>query len=181
MPTATQARHRRQLLRNVIVLGAAVLILAVTPGLHRFLARRPSSPMPSVRLNPTETRIVKLVNLARIRAGAAPLASSERLTLAARTHSKDMATHRYLGHDSAAGDSPADRVRAAGLDYQEIAENLLSVPGHEFETLPQQTLSSWLASAQSRNKLLGRQFRIGAVAIAHAADGSYYITLDLMR
>ncbi len=181
MPTATQARHRRQLLRNAIAIGAAVLILAITPGLHRFLARRPSSPISPIRPNPTEVRIVKLVNVARIRAGAAPLASSERLTLAARTHSEDMAANRYLGHDSAAGDTPADRVRAAGLDYQEIAENLLNVPGQEFETLPQHTLSTWLASPQSRNKLLGPQFRLGAVAIAHAADGSYYITLDLMR
>ena len=183
MPTVTLARHRhrRRQLHNALAIGAAVLILAITPGLHRFLAHRPSAPVPPVRLTPTEARIVKLVNQARIRAGVAPLASSERLMLAARTHSEDMAAQRYLGHESASGDTPVDRVRAAGLDYQEIAENLLNVPGQDFETLPQHTLSTWLASPQSRNKLLGPQFRLGAVAIAHAADGSYYITLDLMR
>jgi uncharacterized protein YkwD len=137
--------------------------------------------VPPAHLNSIEARIVELMNAARAQAGVTPLALSDRLTLAARTHAQDMAEHGYVALDSAAGDTPADRVQAVGLDYDEIAENLLSDPGHDLEALPQRALTTWLGSPASRMNLLAPQFRTAAVAIAHATDGSYYVTLDLMR
>jgi uncharacterized protein YkwD len=101
--------------------------------------------------------------------------------MAARAHAQDMAAHGYLALDSTAGDTPVDRARAAGLDYDELAENILSDPGYDLAALPQRALTTWLASPNPRNNLLSPRFRTAAVAVAHAMDGSYYVTLDLMR
>ena len=180
MPTATLVR-RRQMLRATVAIGAVVFISFVAVRFGRFTVWQQNPALPHAQLNPIESRILELVNGARTGVGVAPLALSDRLTLAARAHAQDMAAHGYVGHDSAAGDTPADRVRAVGLDYAELAENLLSDPGHDVETLPQRVLTTWLASPTPRNNLLSPRFRTTAIAIAHATDGTFYVTLDLMR
>jgi uncharacterized protein YkwD len=169
------------MLRIAIAIGVVVFIAAIVVRVGRYPVRQARPTRLQTQLNPIESRIIDLVNAARTQAGAARLMLSDRLTLAARAHAQDMATRGYLAHDSASGDTPADRVRAAGLDYDEIAENLLSNPGHDLEALPQRALTTWLASPTTRNNLLSPRFRTIAAAIAHATDGSFYITLDLMR
>jgi uncharacterized protein YkwD len=169
------------MLRAAAAIGGLVFISAMVLRFGRFTVSQPRVEVPQVQLNAIEERIVELVNAARAQVGAAPLALSDRLTLAARAHAQDMAAHGYLAHDSAAGDPPADRVRSVGLDYDELAENLLSDPGHEVDALPQRAIAAWLASPTPRNNLLSPRFRTAAVAIAHATNGSFYVTLDLMR
>jgi len=128
-----------------------------------------------------EARILELVNDARRQAGRSPVTLSNTLLIAARAHSEDMAARRYLSHEGGAGDTPADRVTAVGLDYEEIAEDLLSDGGRDPNALPQRALAIWLASTTPRENLLSAQFRTAAVAIARAVDGSFFVTLDLMR
>ena len=173
--------RRQRLLRLSIALGAVFLAVSITARVRHVAPPQPDPVVPPARLNPTEARIVELVNAARTQSGAAPLAHSDRLTLAARSHAQDMADHGYIAHESDAGDTPVDRARAAGLDYEEIAENLLSDSGQDLAALPQRALATWLASPASRLNLLAPQFHTLAVAVAHATDGSYYVTLDLMR
>ncbi len=173
--------RRHRLLRFSVAIGVVLFVASIATRVRHVAPPQPDPAVPQAQLNPIEARIVELINTARMQAGAAPLALSDRLTLAARAHAQDMAEHGYVAHDSADGDTPVDRARAAGLDYDEIAENLLSDPGHDLDSLPQRALTTWLASPTSRINLLAPQFRTTAVAIAHAADGSYYVTLDLMR
>jgi uncharacterized protein YkwD len=180
IPTATLVRRRR-MLRLTVAIGAALLFASIIVRLQRITAPLAIPEPPHAKLNPIESRIVELVNDARAAAGAAPLVLSDRLGIAARVHADDMAANGYLAHDSTAGDTPADRVHAAGLDYDEIAENLLIDQGHDLDALPRRALATWLASPASRVNLLAPRFRTAAVAIAHATDGSYYVTLDLMR
>jgi len=180
IPTATLVRRRRRL-RLTVAIGAIVFVASIAARLERITAPRPEPAPPHAQLNPIEARIIELVNDVRAQAGAAPLALSDRLTLAARAHAQDMATHGYLGLDGTAGDTPVDRASAAGLDYEELAENLLSDSGNDLKTMPQRALTAWLASPSPRNDLLSPRFNATAIAIAQAADGSYYIALDLMR
>jgi uncharacterized protein YkwD len=128
-----------------------------------------------------ESLTVKLVNDARLRAGVRPLAISGRLLIAARVHSEDMAANDYLAHEGAIGDAPADRVRSAGIDYEEVAENLFFDNGPDLDALPRRALAEWQASPIPRTNLLAPEFRGIAVAIARAVDGSFFVTLDLMR
>lgn len=173
--------RRQRLLRFSIAIALVFFAASIAARLRHVKPPPPDPVVPQARLNPIEARLVDLINEARSAGGAGRLVLSDRLTIAARAHSDDMAAHGYLAHDSADGDTPADRVRAAGLDYDEIAENLSSDPGHDRDLLPQRTLTAWLASPASRLNLLAPRFRTTAVAISQATDGSYYVTLDLMR
>jgi len=169
------------MLHLTVAVGAVFFVASIVVQVRHVTPPQPDSAVPLAQPNPIEARIIELVNAARTQGGADALALSDRLMLAARAHAEDMATHGYLAHDSAAGDTPADRVRSAGLDYEEVAENLMSDPGRDLAALPQRVLTTWLASPSPRNNLLSPRFSAAAVAIAHAADGTYYVTLDLMR
>lgn len=133
------------------------------------------------RFGALEGRIIELINVKRATVGAAPLRVSDQLQRAARSHAKDMAYNRFLALDGTSGDAPSDRVAAAGLEYQEVAENLMIDRGRDLVSLPERTLSAWLASRRSRDNLLAPRFRATALSIVQAADGSLYMTLDLMR
>lgn len=180
MPTATRRRRQRLqawvIMVSVIAVGAGFVVRFSSPV-------KPAAP-PSLapdQFGTTEARILDLVNDARREAGRDPLGVSDKLLMAARVHSEDMAAHRYLAHEGDAGDAPADRLSAAGLDYEEVAENLFSYDGLDPRALASQALTTWLASPEPRGNLLSPQFHIAAVAIARAVDGSFFVTLDLMR
>ncbi|NUR84764.1 MAG: CAP domain-containing protein [Nonomuraea sp.] len=62
-----------------------------------------------------EDEVVKLTNKARAGKGCDPLVHDPKLRAAAREHSQDMAAKGYFDHTSKNGDSPGDRIRAAGF------------------------------------------------------------------
>ncbi|MBI3758958.1 MAG: CAP domain-containing protein [Deltaproteobacteria bacterium] len=164
-----------------IVAGVLVVVAAVVVRFGSRGRRPVVSTLAVAEFQSAEARILELVNSARKQAGVPPLILSDRLLSAARMHSQDMAAHRYLAHESADGIPTADRVRAAGLDYEEVAENLFSDPRPDIEALPTRAMTAWLASPEPRVNLLAARVRTAAVAIARAVDGSFYVTLDLMR
>jgi uncharacterized protein YkwD len=147
-------------------------------GLHtaRIQTTSVQSPLAS-----QEFRLLKLVNDQRARAGIPPLQFSPRLMVAARTHSHDMAIRGYLGHDSPAGDTPADRVRAAGINYDELGENVYSSDAADAETLPERVVNAWMQIRAYRASLLSPGFRLSAAGITRADDGDYYVTQDFVR
>jgi uncharacterized protein YkwD len=132
-------------------------------------------------LNAVGFRILKLVNDQRALIGRPPLEFSPRLMMSARAHSEDMAAHHYLGYDGPGGDTPADRARASGVGYLELAENVYCAGAGGLETLPARTVAQWLAGSAYRAKLLSPHLRASAVGIARAADGSFYVTEDFIR
>jgi uncharacterized protein YkwD len=180
IPTATRLRRKRlqtwSIIAAVLVVGAGFAARFNSPV---KLAAAPV--LPPDQFGAAEARILDLVNDARRESGLTPLTSSDKLMTAARLHSEDMAAHQYVAHEGGAGDAPADRLVAVGLDYQEITENLFSYGGPDVDSVPSQALATWLASPAPRENLLSPQFRLMAVAIARAIDGSFYVTLDLMR
>jgi len=180
IPIANKGRRQR-IWAGTIVIVAVVAIGAIAMRLSSF-GERPATPtLAADEFDAVESLTVKLVNTARMRARVRPLTVSNRLLIAARVHSNDMAANEYLAHESADGDAPADRILAAGLDYEEVAENLFFDNGPDLDALPQRALAEWQASPIPRANLLAPQFRTMAVAITRAVDGSFFVTLDLMR
>lgn len=132
-------------------------------------------------LSAVEFQILKLVNDQRALIGQAPLEFSPRLMMAARAHSEDMAAHHYLGYDGPGGDTPADRARASGVSYLELAETVYSDGASGLEALPARTVAEWLVSPAHRANLLSPRLRASAVGLARAADGRLYVTEDFIR
>jgi uncharacterized protein YkwD len=162
----------------VVALGLAGVIALRINGLHttRLETAEIESPM-SVQ----EFQILKLVNDERSRAGLDPLQFSPRLMVAARNHSRDMAMHHYLGHGGPNGDTPADRVRAVGVKYDELAENVYSDNFEPVSSLAERTIKRWLQSSAHRANLLSPHFRLSAAGVTRATNGEFYVTEDFIR
>jgi uncharacterized protein YkwD len=158
--------------------GVIAAMTAHIDGLHGV---RPQTAAIQSPLSAQEFQLLKLANDSRVQAGLAPLQFSRRLMVAARNHSRDMAARGYLGHDSPAGDTPADRVRAAGINYDELAENIYSGGAANADAVPEHVIKAWLQSRAYRANLLSPGFRLSAVGIAHADDGNYFVTQDFVR
>ena len=166
---------------GTLAVVAAVMIAVIAIRGSSFGTRPATPTLAADEFAAVESLTVKLVNDARTRAHVRPLMISDRLSIAAKVHSAEMAANESLAHESADEDAPADRVRATGLDYEEVAENLFFDNGPDLDALPQRALAEWQANPIPRANLLAPQFRTIAVAIARAVDGSFFVTLDLMR
>lgn len=71
-----------------------------------------------------EAQMLERLNAVRGDQGLAPLTRHDSLDAAARAHSFDMAVRGELTHVSEQSGTPADRVRAAGVTAQLVAENV---------------------------------------------------------
>lgn len=114
-----------------------------------------------------EDAMLARINELRAAQGVAPLARDGRLDAAARAHSHDMADHQQLMHVSESSGTPVDRVHAAGLPIDEIAEN---VSMHSDTAQAEATLEA--SPPHLANMLNPRFTHVGLAAILHG-DGTY--------
>lgn len=180
MPTPPRLRRRR-LIRAGSAIVVVGLIAAITVRMHILRTVRIESEQLSTPLSSQEFQILKLVNDERARAGVPELQFSPRLMAAARTHSRDMAARHHLAEKGSAGDSPASRVRAAGLAYQSVAEDIYSEQEEALDSLPQRVVNDWLQNNAHRANLLSPDSRVSAVGIARSSDGRVYVTEDFVH
>jgi uncharacterized protein YkwD len=132
-------------------------------------------------MNAQEAEILRLVNDARRRVGAPPLKSSQRLVLASRGHSYDMALRKYLGHDGPAGDTPAERARGVGVDSAALGEDLYMDRDNDRARLAERTVREWLGDPERRATMLAPRFATTGVGIARGANGTAYVTQDFAQ
>jgi uncharacterized protein YkwD len=177
-PPRWQRRRAVRVGSVVVALGVIGALAARLDGLHNARVQTASIQSP---LTVQELRLLKIVNDKRIQAGLAPLQFSPQLMIVARNHSRDMAARSYLGHDSPAGDTPADRVRTAGINYDELGENVYRGRVANASALPETVVDAWLGSPAHRANLLSPGFELSAVGMARADDGVYYVTQDFVR
>jgi uncharacterized protein YkwD len=128
-----------------------------------------------------EAEILRLVNDERKRGGAPPLKSSQRLVLASRGPSYDMALRNYLSHKGPAGDTPAERVRGVGVDSAALGENIYMDREADRAKLAHRAVQRWLHSPEHRANMLSREFDTTGIGIARAADGTAYVTQDFAK
>jgi uncharacterized protein YkwD len=179
VPDLIRVRRRRRL-RGLSLMALVLGMIAVWDQIAGFGTE--SAELES-RLHPnsTERLLLQRVNGARARAGSPPLAFSSALMRSAYFHSADMAAAGYVGYDSPSGDTPVGRIIAQGVNYQEMDENLCGPFQDRLTRLADSTLARWLADPEERTNILSARFRITGIGIARAADGSFYVTQDLVR
>lgn len=133
-------------------------------------APAPGPSRPSGTTAAIETRALQLVNEARARgarcgsqsfAPAPPLTLSGTLEGVALDHATDMAVHDYFEHQDPSGQSPADRVRAAGYREKLVGENIAYGPQSIEEAV-----QGWLASPGHCQNIMDPRFAQMGVALA---------------
>jgi uncharacterized protein YkwD len=83
-------------------------------------------------------RVIARTNSYRVANGCPALTMSAILMGTAQGHSQEMALRDYVGHNSADGTSPWDRIEAAGYNYRLVAENIAWGA-----TSPEQVVDAW--------------------------------------
>lgn len=92
--------------------------------------------------------MVALVNAHRRSTGCPELMWMQTVADAAQGHSEDMARRNYFDHRSPEGVGPTDRLRAHGVSYRSMAENIAQHPG-----TVRDVLNGWLGSPGHRQNL----------------------------
>lgn len=132
-----------------------------------------------------EDEVLRLVNEARAskrKCGsttykAAPaLRTNKTLANVAAAHSRDMAVHDYFSHNSRNGDSPFDRMKAAGYRYSSAGENIAA--GYR---TPASVVSAWLKSTGHCKNIMNKSYT--QIGVGYATGGYYgtYWTQDFGR
>jgi uncharacterized protein YkwD len=119
-------------------------------------------------LNVIRGAILCLINKERAQNGEAPLVLNGQLQQAAEAHSRDMIAANYFEHESPGGQTPVDRVRAAGYipgpgSGYVVGENLAW--GTFNLATPQAIVAAWLASPGHLANILERNYSETGIAV----------------
>jgi hypothetical protein len=119
-----------------------------------------------------ENEVFALTNNERDRAQCPYLRLDNTLGSAARDHSRDMATNRYLSHVNRYNEDPGLRMERSGYPVRYgWAENI----AYGSRTA-EQVMSAWMNSSTHRKNILNCGFRAIGVGLARAPDGTMFWT-----
>ena len=133
-------------------------------------SQTPASPTPARATPAMASRALELVNEVRARGAqcgaqsfgpAPPLSLSGTLASVALGHATDMAVHDYFEHQDLSGQSPADRVRAAGYQEKLVGENIAYGPQSVEEVV-----KGWLASPGHCQNIMDPRFAQMGIGLA---------------
>ena len=93
-------------------------------------------------------QMVEQVNQHRRSVSCPELVWMQAVANTAQGHSDDMARRNYFNHESPEGQGPSDRLRANGVTFRSMGENIALHPGS-----PREVLAQWLASPGHRRNL----------------------------
>jgi uncharacterized protein YkwD len=173
---------KRQILPASAVVVALLLTLwAVAAPLPQAVAST------TLQLTRNERALIAGINHERAKRGLHTLRVRVSLMRAARSHSRDMARQRYLGHCSSSGESFANRLvrlgySRCGCRVWRAGENVARGWAGSVKGTPQWAVSAWMRSSVHRRVILTASFRDIGVGIYRASGSHYrYFTLDLGR
>ena len=147
-------RHRARLWTAV----AAIAFLVAGCGDDHPAA--PDAPPPAAA-SPAVAEFTALVNAHRAALGLAPLAWDPAIAAVAQAHSADMVARGFFSHTNPDGESPFDRLAAAGVSYSAAGENI----AYGYPTA-ESVLAAWLASDGHRANIENGSFTHHGVGLA---------------
>jgi len=130
----------------------------------------------SSRLDPTERRVIRLINANRRAFGLRRVVVSRALSRSANYHSRDMLRRNFFAHNSSNGMPFDARVRRYKRAAR-IGENLAYIPGAGKGGQARQIVSLWLNSPEHRSVLLSRSYRRIGVARRTGRLGGARVTV----
>lgn len=166
----TPVRTRRPVLPALVAAIVGTVAAAVATLLFGLSEPTPPAGAPVAVADTHSTvvdDVVDLTNEYRVRAGCEPLVVDPRLTMAAESHSRDMAQRDYFRHTTPEGLTFQERIRRTGYVNPGTAENIA-----RGQKDAEQVVAGWMASTGHRANILNCEFaRIG---VGLHEDGMYW-------
>lgn len=121
-----------------------------------------------------EQQALNLLNQDRAKNGLTALKSNSQLLSLARSYAQDMINRGYFSHYNPEGQSPFDRMAAAGISYKTAGENLAinnSVAAAE---------TAFMNSSGHRANILNSSYTEVGVGVVRAANGQVYVVQEFI-
>ncbi len=136
------------------------------------------------RMHDLELEMLEMVNRDRVdpanaaetNGRANPLQWNDGLAAVARAHSIDMLSQGYFAHQDGQGRNVSERVRASGMEWQSVGENIAiynTVASAEAAFMNEPRFTQ-----NHRANILNVSFTELGIGIVQATNGSFYITQD---
>lgn len=138
--------------------------------------RRASVQSPAIAV--MEGAVRQRINEIRQERGLNQLQDNKKLAQVARSYSQKMAREKFFSHTSPDGNTPAQRVRSAGIFYWVVGENLF-MSTNVSQPVPL-SVKSWMDSPGHRENILRPEYAETGVGIWRQGN-TYYITQLFMR
>jgi uncharacterized protein YkwD len=137
-----------------------------------------ASPSPSASTAPDgnaafEAEVVAIVNTERAKAGCPAVTADDRLTVAARGHSADMAARNYFSHTTPEGVAFSTRITNAGYRFSRAGENIA-----KGQRTPAEVMTAWMNSSGHKANILTCAFKNIGVGVVADTRGTLLWTQD---
>jgi uncharacterized protein YkwD len=130
-------------------------------------------PSPKDRITTMEDEVTELINKERAKAGCGSVRTDERMRVAGRAHSADMAKNNYFSHTGLDGSTFVDRLERAGYPRSGAAgENI----AYGYATA-QDVVTGWMNSEGHRNNILNCSAKATGVGLAYRGSTPYWTQL----
>ena len=123
-----------------------------------------------------EDEVLRLVNEERTSRGLNALKRASDLDALARAHSADMINRHFFDHNNPDGQSPFDRMRAAGISYHAAAENIAS--GQRSAAA---VMDAWMNSSGHRKNILNATYTEIGIGAVKSSGGTIYWTQEFVK
>lgn len=183
--------RQRQLPPILWVMGTAIALLTTScesaaqylPPLPRIEtssneAKLPQQNAQSASNAKIEAAIRQGINQVRQENKLQPLQNNEKLAQVARNYSRQMAEQNFFSHTGADGSTLEKRVRAGGIYYWVVGENLFKSKNISQPVSP--AIDGWMKSPGHRENILRPFFSETGVGVWKVGN-SYYITQLFLR
>ncbi|WP_312560194.1 CAP domain-containing protein, partial [Anaerospora sp.] len=134
-----------------------------------------SSSTSSANVATAEKNAVELMNADRRANGLSDLKVSSSVTAVARSHAQDMVNRKFFSHSNPDGKTPSDRLKAAGISYSAVGENIAE------NTSVQAAETSFMNSSGHRANILNSNYTTVGIGVAYDSAGNVYVVQDFIK
>lgn len=134
-----------------------------------------SSSTSSANVATAEKNAVELMNADRRANGLSDLKVSSAVTAVARSHAQDMVNRKFFSHTNPDGKTPSDRLKAAGISYSAVGENIAE------NTSVQAAETAFMNSSGHRANILNSKYTTVGIGVAYDSAGNVYVVQDFIK
>lgn len=134
-----------------------------------------SSSTSSANVATAEKNAVELMNADRRASGLSDLKVSSAVTAVARSHAQDMVNRKFFSHSNPDGKTPSDRLKAAGISYSAVGENIAE------NTSVQAAETAFMNSSGHRANILNSNYTTVGIGVAYDSAGNVYVVQDFIK
>lgn len=134
-----------------------------------------SSSTSSANVTTAEKNAVELMNADRRANGLSDLKVSSAVTAVARSHAQDMVNRKFFSHSNPDGKTPSDRLKAAGISYSAVGENIAE------NTSVQAAETAFMNSSGHRANILNSKYTTVGIGVAYDSAGNVYVVQDFIK